>query len=298
MIAAPEVAALASRIPAPHYTGRLANASHRYDSKTSLNKREAVSSISSDGLKPYSSSPPYIQALYRTALLTPDEERAIFRLLVKQKNAAQALRTAGADNGSADQQAKLMSLETAIVEIRNAIVEANLRLVVSVAKRFVGKGRPNLAELISEGNSVLIRAVELFDPEFGTRFSTYATTALQRALMTSLKSSYRQEQRYTTGTPDAFASLEDQSPPTDMTTQAQFICDANVLLEQLDDRERFIVKGRFAFAPGSKPQTFRELGEALGLSKERIRQVLVKALEKLRHAAEEKRISPPDYQNT
>lgn len=311
MIAAPEIDRLSSHAPAGRYSERITSISHRFISESTRKQRKpayvgktlqtetdvdrgTTGSISTGGVKPHSSSPPYIQALYRTALFTPEEERAIFRLLAQRKKEAHQLRIAGADNDSLDQLADLTAIENTIVKIRNSIVEANLRLVVSVAKRFVGSGRPDLAELISEGNSVLMRAVDLFDPEFGTRFSTYATTALQRSFMSSLKSSYRQQQRYTTGLPEAFESLEDDSPAPNSTNQVQFVLDAKFLLRQLDDRERFIVKSRFGLTPGKKPETFREIGEALDLSKERIRQILVKALEKLRQAAEEKRISLPD----
>lgn len=130
--------------------------------------------------------PPYFQSLYRTPLLTPGRERALFLLFNYHKylfvTARKALDSASARSRDIAVLEKHLKDATAV---KNAIVAANLRLVVSVARKHL---RPalDLMELVSDGNITLMRAVEGFDVHKGNKFSTYATLALMKGYARSV----------------------------------------------------------------------------------------------------------------
>ncbi len=120
----------------------------------------------------------YLQEIGRTKLLTAPEEvvlgTAIQKgMLAEERLTAEGLRPA--------ERSKLESLARLGAASRWKLTEANLRLVVSIAKKYLGRGL-SLSDLIQEGNIGLMRAVEKFDATRGFRFSTYATWWIRQAV--------------------------------------------------------------------------------------------------------------------
>lgn len=245
----------------------------------------------------------YLQEINETALLSADDEKELARRIAFGESAA-----------------------------RDRMVRANLRLVVNIARAYTNKGLP-LQDLIEEGNLGLLRAVEGFDPDMNTRFSTYASywikQSIKRALintgktiripayMVELLTKWRrataqlderlgrpptQEEvakelglpkkklsivkeaiQLYTSTPqtdddeggwqmsDMVADQRTKAPDDDL-LDADNLKHVYRILETMDPREAMILRMRFGL-DDSEPKTLKEIGETLGLTRERVRQI-------------------------
>ena len=230
-------------------------------------------------------------------------------------------------------------------EARKRLSEGNLRLVVSLAKHYTGRGIP-LMDLIQEGNMGLMRAVEKYDYTKENRFSTYASwwikEAMQRAIdqqsreirvpvhvaenMKRVQKTARELQQSLgrDATPGEIAEklgdkteedvkniihylqspvsletpvgddgenslgdmVEDKTEPTPEEAMNALVRQEEVkeLLETLGDRERQVICLRYGLGD-EKTHTLEEIGEILGVTRERVRQIEARALEKLRKNA-------------
>lgn len=255
----------------------------------------------------------YLQQIGRVKLLTADEERELAR---------------GVQEGD----------ETAKAEL----IQANLRLVVSIAKKYVGRGL-SLLDLIQEGNLGLIRAAEKFDYKRGFRFSTYATWWIQQAITRGIadksrtirlpvhmietvgklkkatkdlteelgRAPTRQEladrmevslgklrlaikatqSTISLETPlynkDEQARIADTlvdpnvDDPDERVSQDSLTTDIEEILTTLRTREKDVLELRFGLRDGNR-RTLEEIGQLFGVSRERVRQIETRALNKLR----------------
>ena len=231
-------------------------------------------------------------------------------------------------------------------DARKKLSEGNLRLVVSLAKHYTGRGIP-IMDLIQEGNMGLMRAAEKYDYTKENRFSTYASwwikEAMQRAIdqqsreirvpvhvaenMKRVQKTARELQQSLgrDATPKEIAEklgdkteedvkniinylqspvsletpvgddgennlgdmVEDRTEPTPEEARNALVQQEEVreLLETLGDRERQVIRLRYGLED-EKPHTLEEIGEILGVTRERVRQIEARALEKLRKNAE------------
>jgi RNA polymerase primary sigma factor/RNA polymerase sigma factor len=239
--------------------------------------------------------PPYLASLYEVPLLTREQEAHLFRKFNYLKYKATKLRDKlDAARAKSTELDAVERLYEQAVELKNQIVRANLRLVVSIAKRHVGQG-DNFFELVSDGNMSLIRAVEKFDFARGNKFSTYASWAIMKNFARTIPDEHKQRDRFRTSHSEMFASTEE--PRSDQyeqeSAQAQRERQIGRILERLDEREQKIIISRFGLDHGQEPQTLKEVGAEMGVTKERIRQIEARALNKLRLAAVEEKIETP-----
>jgi RNA polymerase primary sigma factor len=236
--------------------------------------------------------PPYLQDLYRTPLLTPQQERALFlKFNFHKYQFVQARRRLEPQFARARDLNVLEGHLRSAIDTKNAIVRANLRLVVSIARKHL---RPNLSlmELISDGNITLMRAVESFDVHKGNRFSTYATLALMKGFARSVPTMLAEQSGALSRTFGADGRrremlIPDVADHRIVPTSHRLIQRDEVrsLLSRLDARERAVVAAHFGLSDSAAPSSYEQLRDRFGLSVQRIRQIERAALAKLRASA-------------
>jgi len=231
--------------------------------------------------------PAYLASLYEVPLLTREQEVWLFRRFNYLKHKAVTLREQlDPEKPSARLMDQIEKLYGEIVEIKNRIVRANLRLVVSIAKRRVSPG-DSFFDLVSDGNMSLIRAVEKFDYARGNKFSTYASWAIMKNFARTIPDEHRRRDRFRATDTEFLQSAADRREDEHQVRLAASdrLQQVERFLDRLDDREQTIIIRRYGLDHDRDPQTLKEVGSALGVTKERVRQIEAKALEKLREAA-------------
>lgn len=235
----------------------------------------------------------FVSAMVEMPLLSIEEEVYLFsRMNFLKWHAEQNRRRLSLNRPD---EALVERIESGLREandVRNQIVRSNLRLVVALSKKLSGVKQPGaidqMSELISEGTLPLIRSVELFDISLGNRFSTYATWAVRNQMFRFLK---RRQSRFDSavGEDDRWTSrlVDNRVYPEDDERQAAHHVDAvQRLLSQLSERERFVVAARFGLDGQPQGQSLHDIATLMGLSKERVRQIVIASLEKLQGFAQ------------
>jgi RNA polymerase sigma factor (sigma-70 family) len=246
-------------------------------------------------LKAPAGLPAYLASLYTMPLLTREEEVYHFRRMNYLKHRASLLQKK--INQSRPRATDLDELERLIDEantVKKFLIRSNLRLVVSIAKRHLQPSM-NFFEMVSDGNVSLMRAIEKFDYTKGNKFSTYATWAIMKNFARSIPAEHTQRDRFRTGNDEVFHASPDSrgSQWMDESTNARQREAINTILEQLDERERSILQHRYGLERGTEPLTLEQVGSRFGVTKERIRQIEARALQKLRKIASEEKLEIP-----
>ena len=281
----------------------------------------------------------YLTDIGQYPLLTKDDEVRLAQAIEAGREAAEKLEAGGKMTPTEKRKIKIEARKGE--DAQQTFVQSNLRLVVSISKKYQASGLP-LLDLIQEGNLGLMKAVEKFDPDKGFRFSTYATWWIRQAITRAIADQSRTiripvhlveiinrvvatqremtqelghevsaaelsavldlsedkinellrlnldtlslEQPYGDGEDFALSdTIVDRESAAPEVAAAQHMLDEEIhkILGDLEERERNVVIMRFGLGD-AQPATLEEVGKAFGITRERVRQIEVKTIAKLR----------------
>ncbi len=244
-------------------------------------------SIESFELASESLLPEYLQALRDTAVLNREREVELFRRYNYLKYLACITRVG--IKPARVSSARLAEIENYLAEaeaIKKMIIEANLRLVVSIAGKHAGGGA-NFLELVSKGNFALTKAVEEFDYTRGTRFSKLASLniAKEYAKVSGKSTELTRERAGSLANIRRYLKTTEAAGVVSIERARQSL--AQVIKDELDEREQYIILNHFGLVGSlirKEKKTLQQIGEDLNLTKERVRQLELIALQKLRQS--------------
>lgn len=230
-----------------------------------------------------------------TVLLTAAEERVLFLQYNYARHRVGELQREIGDHEPTEEQAReVLRWYRTARGYREQIAETNLALVLAMAKR-TRMSEVDFADLVSEGNMALLRSVDKFDCARGFKFSTYACRAILKAFSRQGMKLSKYRQRFPT---DFDPALEKSNHLETMraTTEREAADEVKHIVmtneADLSDVEQVVIHHRFGLdrTDETPPLTLEQVGQIIGVTKERVRQIQNKALEKIRLTLEEARL--------
>lgn len=246
--------------------------------------KEKYPTSDSKPCKPPTGLPPYLTHCYKIPLLSKQQEVYLFRRMNYCKWLIVNLR----DGLRPVDEIRIDAINVLLKEIKKTqdlIVESNLRLVVSFAKKFGRQDLTRIAELISNGNLALMRAVRNFDFGKGWKFSTFASWVITNQIKGDWRVRSRYEKHY------AKQLFLDDIEDTNFDLEAGIRHEENrdqicTLFSFLSPREQDMLRRRYGM--GCDPEKLQEVADHYNLTRERVRQITDVAIYKMRtnHAAQ------------
>ena len=222
-----------------------------------------------------------------TVLLTAAQERVLFlKYNYARHRVSQLQLEIGPAEPTEEMARELLHWYSNASRYREQIAETNLALVLAMAKR-TRMSEVDFADLVSEGNMALLRSVDKFDCGRGFKFSTYACRAILKAFSRQGMKLSKYRQRFPTDFDPALEKsnhLETlrRTHELEAAAEVKYIVLSNDA--ELTNVEQTVIHHRFGLGEdaGGDPMTLEQVGQIIGVTKERVRQIQNKALEKIR----------------
>jgi len=225
--------------------------------------------------------PSFIETVKNIPTLNREQELHLFRRYNFLKFlAAEKIRHINTHTFCGKLASKAQELIDEANRLKNVIIEANLKLVVRIAGRH---SSTNFTDLVSEGNIALMRAVEKFDYLKGFRFSTYASWVISRAFARYLPAEQAKMGAELPPEEEAQIAAAEQKGIEDIDNAHRSLMQA--IDQNLSDREKYVIRYHYGLCGTMVKKEFKtlnQIGEDLGITKERVRQIELQALSKLR----------------
>ncbi len=259
--------------------------------------------ITRAGNRPADEIDAYYRQISQVDVLTAEQERFLFRKFNYLKYLArQEIRSLDWTDPSGRQIRTIRRYVMEAESIKHFLIRSNLRLVVSIARKHT-RNEQEMPELVSEGNLAILNAVEKFNYERGVKFSTYATWAVMKRFAGLRRSAVRSAEGYIES--DILETLADKryAEPRISAIEAAESSLRHIIDKILDHREKQVVFSHYGMQEtpvSSEPahQSLSQIAQWMGLSKERVRQIELSALQKLRSvlSREQFEILAPAYE--
>lgn len=237
----------------------------------------------------------YLHTLRDTPVLNREQEVELFRRYNYLKFMASRSRAGiRLSKVSGRMLSQIESCLARAEQIKRRIIEANLRLVVNVARKHTSSGA-NLLDLVSEGNISLMNAVEKFDYSRGFRFSTFASWTIAKDYAHKIPDRIgRLGKSGTASLANIHRELRTEEAADFAAIERAHQSLTQVIRDNLTEHEQYVITNRFGLVGGpirKQTKTLAQIGEEMNLSKERIRQIELLALQKLRQC-----LSPEEFE--
>jgi RNA polymerase primary sigma factor len=238
--------------------------------------------------------PAYLADIFRQPVMPHEIEMDAFRRMNYLKWKAGRLQAAlDPAQATEEELGRIETLLAQVAAVKNMILQGNLRVAVHVARKHQRMDRP-LMELVSDATMWVMRAIDAFDFSRNTKFSTYAGYAIMKNFARDrVEQLTRRDGHVLTGQEEILEAASDRQgqPVEEQLDAAMLHSDLRSVIGDLPAKDRELIMRHYGLEQGKPALSLSEIGDQMGITKARVRQLEARALHRLRQLMEARRES-------